>query len=38
VAEALRTNIVEEPLSGQVDLNDLTISPWSTLTLLLKIE
>jgi hypothetical protein len=37
VVEALRANTVEEPTGGSVDLANFSLSPWETLTVLVRI-
>jgi hypothetical protein len=37
IAEAVRANLVEEPAAGKLDLANISLKPWETLTILVRI-
>jgi len=38
IAETLRANLVEQPQGGEVNLSKLSLDPWQTLTLLVRLN
>ncbi|MEO8130357.1 MAG: hypothetical protein ABI822_24865, partial [Bryobacteraceae bacterium] len=38
VLESVRANLVEDPEGGKVDLSNLSLSPWQTLTVLVRLS
>jgi hypothetical protein len=38
IAETLRANLVEQPQGGEVNLSKLSLNPWQTLTLLVRLN